>query len=199
MTTLAGRSMPGSSTRSILLAALVLLAPAAARASPAHVAKATGGNVITGTVPAGLTLGPVFTALWLTGKDPSESAGGPFVYLFSSTRVITCADAVKGAFPKNTLLIELVIGATKPSNKGLMAHSDPPGSGNLYATWLKTPGGFAKESPATTGHLNLTGYHVPNGIRKSVTGTFTNLGNAAKQFDVSGSFNATWCQYPLEI
>ena len=159
------------------------------------------GNLIVGTVPKGLVLGPVFTALWLTGKDPSESAGGPFVYLFSSTATITCADAVAGKFPKNTLLMELVVGSTKPSARALRAHSDPPGAGSVYATWLKTPWGFPKETRAMTGGLTLTGYHAFNTNRHSVTGTFVNLagGSGANAFNVSGSFNATWCQYPLEI
>lgn len=182
-----------------LVAALALLAPAGARATPAAAAKATGGNLITGTIPPGLKLGPVFSALWLQGKEPKESAGGPFVYLFSSTAKITCADAVKGKFPDHTLLIELVVGATKASSKALRAHSDPPGAGNLYAAWLKTKGGFTKESPATTGDLTVTGFHTTGPSQKSVTGTFSKLSNASKQFNISGSFNATWCPSPKEI
>ncbi len=193
--TTAGKRPPGTATRPLLILALLL------GSTVAPPAGAAGRNSIKGTIPEGLTVRPVFSALWLSGKDPKESAGGPFVYLFSSTREITCADAAKGKFPAETLLMEIVIGAKKASNRALKAHSDPPGAGFVYAAWLKTDGGFNKETPAVQGRVILNDYSAG----KSVSGTFQ-LANPKKkgvgkhsEFDVTGSFHATWCDHPSEI
>ena len=166
---------------------LLLAAPAVSAASP---------NKLKGTLPAGLKAGPVISALWLSGKEPKESAGGPFVYLFAGTAKVTCADALKAPKRPGTLVMEVVIGSTKPSAKLIGVHADPPGAGFVYATFLKSVGGFSKETPATSGGVTLTGYTAAKGGHGNVTGTFH---LASKSFDVSGSFNATWCESPKEI
>ena len=164
------------------VALLVLLAPAA---------RASETNHMAGTIPAKMKApGPVFSAVWLTGVDPKEAAGGPFVYLFSSDKAITCADAQKAPSRKNTLVMEIVIGATKPTE--LAVHEDPPGAGFVYATFLKSKDGFRRETPATSGSVSLKEYHPG----KNVTGTF-HLSH--KSFDVKGSFNAVFCKSPKEI
>ena len=177
-------------SRLVILSALLstlLVAPSVGAANP---------NKLAGTLPTGLKAGPVITALWLRGKEPKESAGGPFVYLFAGTAPVTCADALKAPKRPNTLVMEIVIGSTKPSTKALAVHADPPGAGYVYATFLKSAGGFSKETPATSGSVTLTGYQAAKAGKGTVTGTFH---LASKSFDVSGAFNALWCDSPQEI
>lgn len=128
---------------------------------------------------------PVVAAYWI-GKpgDPTESAGGPFVYLFSSP--VTCEEISKGSgwapsLPAGTQVLELIIGT---SNVGTAASaSSKAGADLVEANYFGPAGG---ESRATAGSVSLTAYTKDTAVDGTVDVTFPS-GNA------KGTFHATWC------
>ena len=155
-------------------------------------ASAPGGNAVSGMYGS-VPIKPVMSGLWL-GKpaNADESAGGPFVVLFSAP--ITCAEVSKtrgwiATIPGGTQVMELIIGATEVGKD--LKEKDGAGAGMFESNYIF---GMTKliEHKASSGTLTLTSY-APG---KAVEGKFDiNFGIGS----ATGTFHADWCPDGLEV
>jgi hypothetical protein len=156
----------------------------AAKGSGADLATATSNNItgMYGTEP----IKPIVAAFWIgMPGNPSESGGGPFIYLFSGP--VSCADLSQGSgwvtkIPNGTQVLELIVGTTSIGTPvPASAHAAPNMLEANYAF-----GGSATEARATSGNVALTAYS--NGVSADGTVDLTFPSGQAK-----GSFHAVWC------
>lgn len=145
---------------------------------------AGGSGSLTGTYGAE-AIKPVVAAYWVgQPADPSESGGGPFVYLFSTA--VTCDDLSKdgwvAAIPSGTQAMELIVGTTATGTSS-------PASAHAGANLAEVNYFFGQttaEARATSGGVTLTTYTKDVAVDGSVDVTFPS--GTAK-----GTFHATWC------
>jgi hypothetical protein len=149
-------------------------------------AGGVGGNGSLSGTYGSEAINPVVAAYWV-GKptSPDESAGGPFVYLFSTP--VTCdqlstASAWVTNLPAGAQALEAIIGTTTPG----AAVSASPHAGANVAEVNYFFGHSTAESRATTGTVTLTSY-TPGVAVDGVVDVAFPSGNA------KGSFHATWC------
>jgi hypothetical protein len=148
-------------------------------------------NDITGTYGSD-AIKPVLAGFWIGAPDnPAESAGGPFIYLFSAP--VTCADLSKGSgwlttIPTGTQVLEMIVGSTQPAIAiPTAAHAAANVAEVNYAT-----GGSTAESRATSGNVTLTSY-VKNSAVEGTLDVTLPTGSA------KGTFHADWCATGNEL
>ena len=148
------------------------------------------GNVVAGSGSVTGAYGsdpiaPIMAAYWIgQPDDPTESAGGPFVNLFSTP--VTCNEiSVTGwlsKIPTETQVLELIVGTTTVASSTPAA---PAASANVSeVNYL-----FAHPSDevrAKSGSVTLTSYTANVSLGGTVDVTFPS-GNA------TGSFTAAYC------
>ncbi|CAN5872178.1 hypothetical protein BH11MYX3_BH11MYX3_10930 [soil metagenome] len=143
-----------------------------------------GTGSLTGTY-GGEAIAPIKAAYWIgQPDDPAESAGGPFVNLFSTA--VTCNDiSVTGwlsNIPPETQVLELIIGTTK------VGASNPAASGASanHAEVNYLFGHPGAEQRAGGGSVTLTTYTTDVAVDGTVNVTFSS-GSA------EGTFHAVYC------
>jgi hypothetical protein len=128
---------------------------------------------------------PIVSAYWIGQPgDQSESGGGPFVYLFSTS--VSCDDLSKGdgwapSLPAGTQALEMIIGVTAT---GTAAAAGPHAGAGVSEVNFFSP--TSAESRATAGNVALTAYVKDVSVDGTIDVTFP-AGNA------KGTFHATWC------
>lgn len=145
----------------------------------------TGSGGITGTYGT-QPIAPIATAYWV-GKpgNPSESGGGPFIYLFSNP--VTCTQLSQGSgwvtsIASGTQVLELIVGTTATGTPvQAAAHA---AAGAVEANYAVAPS--ATESRATSGTVTLTAYVAASSVDGTLNVTFPS-GSA------QGSFHAVYC------
>jgi hypothetical protein len=154
-------------------------------------ATGSGSATLTGTY-GGAAILPVVAAYWI-GKpnDPTESAGGPFLYLFSGP--VTCDDLSHGSgwrarIPAGTQVLELIVGTTKTA-------TPVPAAAHAAADVVEANysfGGSTAEARATSGNVTLTAYVAATNVDGTVDLTFPS--GSAK-----GTFHAVYCATGNEL
>ena len=145
-----------------------------------------GGNgAITGTYGTD-AIKPVVAAYWIGQPgNADESAGGPFLYVFSGP--VTCDDISKGAdwvgsLPAGTQVLELIVGTTATA-------MSVPASAHAGANLAEVNYFFGQTTSgarATRGTFTLTSYTKGVAADGMIDMTFP-TGSA------KGTFHATWC------
>lgn len=128
---------------------------------------------------------PVMAAYWIgQPDDPTESAGGPFVNLFSTA--VTCNQiSVNGwlsKIPQETQVLELIIGTT---SVGSAATAAPAAAANVSEVNYLF-GRPSSEVRATGGSVTLTAYTTKAAVDGMVNVTFPSG-------SVQGTFHAIYC------
>ena len=147
-------------------------------------AVVAGSGSLTGTYGTD-AIKPIVAAYWVGQPgDQSESGGGPFVYLFSTS--VTCNDISKASgwapsLPAGTQALELIIGVTAT---GTAAAAGPHAGGGVSEVNFFGP--TSAESRATSGNVTLTSYVKDVSVDGTADVTFP--GGTAK-----GTFHAMWC------
>jgi hypothetical protein len=123
--------------------------------------------------------------------DPNESAGGPFLYFFSTP--VTCNDLSAGSgwlatIPAGTQVLEMIIGTTQT---GMSVPTARHASANVAEVNYAT-GGSKGEARAISGHATLTSYVMGDAIDGALDVTLP-TGSA------TGTFHATWCPTGHEL
>lgn len=144
-----------------------------------------GGNAnVTGNYGAD-AIKPVVAAYWVgMPGDPSESAGGPFLYLFSTP--VSCNDISKASgwapsLPAGTQAMEMIVGTTAT---GVAAPSAPHAGAKVSEVNYFSP--TSPEARAVSGSVTLTSYVKDVAVDGTIDVMFPS-GNA------KGTFHATWC------
>jgi hypothetical protein len=129
---------------------------------------------------------PVMSAIWIgIPGDPSESAGGPFIYLFDGS--VTCnqlskADKWGDTIPAGTQVLEIIAGST---TSGVALPAAPNASANVAEVNF-IHGGNPNDTRATSGTVTLTSYVKGASVDGTIDVKFP-TGSA------KGMFHATWC------
>ncbi len=103
-------------------------------------------------------IAPVMSAIWIgLPGDPSEAAGGPFIYLFGGS--ITCnqlskADKWGDTIPAGTQVLEIIAGST---TAGAALPAAPNAAANVAEVNF-IHGGNPDDSRAASGTVTLTSY-----------------------------------------
>ena len=143
-----------------------------------------GTGTLTGTYGSAPIL-PIKAAFW-SGQpiDPTESAGGPFVDLFSTP--VTCNDiSVTGwlsKIPPETQVLELILGTTTSGTR--LPTADAAAGGVAEVNYLF--GQPAGESRATGGSVTVSAYAPEASVDGTLDVTFPS--GSAK-----GTFHAVYC------
>lgn len=129
---------------------------------------------------------PVLSALWIgIPGDASESAGGPFLYLFGAA--VTCnqlsqANKWGDTIPAGTQVLEIIAGST---TAGVALPAAANASANVSEVNF-IHGGNADDTRATSGAVTLTSYVKGASVDGTIDVKFP-TGSA------KGTFHATWC------
>lgn len=129
---------------------------------------------------------PVMSAIWIgIPGDQSESAGGPFIYLFGGS--VTCnqlskADKWGDTIPAGTQVLEIIAGST---TAGVALPAQSSADANVSEVNI-IHGGKSDEQRATSGNVTLTSYVKDVSVDGTIDVKFP-LGSA------KGTFHAVWC------
>lgn len=129
---------------------------------------------------------PVMSAIWIgIPGDATESAGGPFIYLFGGS--VTCnqlskADKWGDTVPAGTQVLEIIAGSTTAA----VALPASPNAGANVSEVNFIHGGNADDTRATSGAVTLTSYVKGASVDGTIDVKFP-TGSA------KGSFHAMWC------
>ena len=176
------------------LCALIVMSIAACGSSglPADTRSLNGteGDVVSGSGSVTGTYGseaiaPIMAAYWVgQPADPTESAGGPFVNLFSTA--VTCNDiSVTGwlsKIPVETQVLELIIGTTTVGAAAPAASAAAANVAEVNYLFARPSG----EARATGGSIALDAYTSAVALDGTVHVTFASGG-------ADGTFHAVYC------
>ena len=149
-------------------------------------AGGTGGTASLTGMYVTEAINPVMSAIWVgIPGDPTESAGGPFIYLFGG--VVTCNDLSKAdkwgdSIPANMQVLEIIAGSTTP---GVALPAEANAGANVSEVNI-IHGGKSDEQRATSGNVTLTSYVKDVSVDGTIDVKFP-LGTA------KGTFHAVWC------
>lgn len=149
----------------------------------ADAAAGGGGIAITGSFTGMTPIPPLVTGLWIgKPKNPAESGGGPFVYLF--TAGVTCQDISHGngwlaTIPKTVQGMEMIIGTTK---EGMSVPVGTSGVNKAEANYFLA----GSEHNSKSGTVTVTTYKLNTYVEGTLDVMFP-FGS------VKGTFHADWC------
>lgn len=154
-------------------------------------ASVGGSASLTGTYGTD-AIKPVVAAYWIGQPgNPAESAGGPFLYLFSGP--VSCDDLSHGSgwrarIAAGTQVLELIVGTTTTG-------TPVPAAAHAAANVAEVNYSFGQtttEARATAGNVTLTAYAAAASVDGTIDVTFP-MGSA------KGTFHAVYCATGNEL